>query len=62
MATDQSPRRRRCLDLVHEKVGEEEVAEVVRPDLHLEAVLSLGGHAHMSSSFSDFYTLPRSYV
>ena len=31
------------------------MAEVVRPDLHLEAVLSLGGHAHMSSSFSDFY-------
>ena len=62
METDHSPRRGRCLDLVQEEVGEEEVAKVVRPDLHLEPVLSLGGHAHMSSSFSDFYTLPRSYV
>ena len=32
----------RGLDLVEEEVGEEEVAEVVRPDLHLEAVLRLG--------------------
>ena len=36
------PGGRRGLDLVEEEVGEEKVAEVVRPDLHLEAVLRLG--------------------
>ena len=46
------PGGRRGLDLVEEEVGEEEVAEVVRPDLHLEAVLRLGESegAHMTSA------------
>ena len=47
------PRRRRGLDLVQQEARKEEVAKVVRPDLHLEPVLSLGEWAHHDSGVVD---------